>query len=135
MSVELWSLFAAGIVMFVSISIQSLYLDFTSGLAYGMSNRETPPPGHGPVGNRLDRNVRNQIEGLALFVPLIAVAIVADISNPWTQIGAVFYVASRALFVPAFAFGLVPLRTAIWTAGFFALPAIAFGIVIGSGLG
>ncbi|MEM9238384.1 MAG: MAPEG family protein [Pseudomonadota bacterium] len=41
------------------------------------------------------RNVRNQIEGMALFVPLVVIASITGISNGWTQWGALIFVCAR----------------------------------------
>lgn len=129
MSIELWALFGAGLVVFLSVLAQGLYLDLTSGVAYVLTSRETPPPSHGPLGGRLDRNVRNQIEGMAVFAPLVVVAALAGISNIWTQGAAVAFLASRVIFAPVYAFGLTPLRTVVWSVGFFALPVFAYGVL------
>lgn len=131
MSIELFALVALGIILFVSILAQSLYLDLTSGFAYGFSSRDTPAQSHGVAGQRLDRNVRNQVEGIALFLPLAVVAAASDVSNSWTQWAAIIYVVSRAVYPFAYVFGLNPVRTIIWSIGFLALPAFVHGLIAG----
>ena len=133
MTIELWSLVGCAAVMFLSIALQGLYTDVTSGLRYVFSTREEDPPRHGPMGGRLDRNVRNQVEGLTMFAPLVLVAAVAGISNNVTEIAAIVTLISRILFVPAYAFGLVPFRTIIWSGSFFAVPAFIFGMIMSVG--
>lgn len=41
-------------------------------------------------------------------------------SSTVTQYAAYIYLAARVLYVPAYAFGLRPWRSAIWAVGFFA---------------
>ncbi len=81
------------------------------------------------MGGRLDRNVRNQVEGLAFFAPLVLIASVADISTGLTQAAAIIVVIARALYVPAYAFDLNPFRTMFWMGSFFGSGAFAFGII------
>lgn len=129
MSTELWALFGTFAVALVSILAQGMYLDLRSGIPYVLSSRDTTAPNHGPLGGRLDRNVGNQVEGMILFLPLVAVSELAGISNVWTVNAALVYLAARVLYLPAYAFGLVPFRTMIWSAGLFALFAYGWGIL------
>ena len=64
-----------------------------------------------PLDGRLARNVRNQIEGMALFVPLVVIASITGISNGWTQWGALIFVCARLAYVPFYAFGIKGLRS------------------------
>ena len=132
MSVELWSLFAVFGVMLFSVLAQGTYLDLRAGIPYVLSSRAEPPPNHGPLGARLDRNVRNQVEGLALFLPLVLISATSGISNGWTENAALAYAASRAAYVPSYAFDLVPVRTLIWAAGLASLFAFAWGLTTGA---
>ena len=84
------------------------------------------------MGARLDRNVRNQIEGLAFFAPFVLIASVAGISTGLTQMAAIVVVIARALFVPAYAFDWNPFRTLFWMGSFFGSGAFAFGIISAS---
>lgn len=129
MSVELWALLGTFAIALMSILAQGFYLDLRAGLRYVLSSRETAPPNHGPLGGRLDRNVRNQVEGMMLFVPLVLVSELAGISNGWTQGAALAYVAARALYLPAYALALVPFRTLVWSIGLAALFAYTWGVL------
>lgn len=125
---ELWMLFAAFGITAVSIFVQGMHLGATAGNAYVLSDRSDPAPFEGPMGGRLARNVRNQIEGMALFVPLVLIASLAGISNGWTQWAALIFVCARLAYVPLYAFGVKGLRSMAWTAGFFSLLAFAWGL-------
>lgn len=129
MTIELWALFGCTLILFFSILCQGAYLDLTAGIKYALSSRADAPPNQGPMGGRLDRNVRNQVEGLAFFAPLVLIASVADISTGLTQAAAIIVVIARALYVPAYAFDLNPLRTMFWMGSFFGSGAFAFGII------
>ena len=132
-TIELWALLGCGLVMLLSIIAQAIYLDSKAGLGYGLGNRDAPPTGLGDAGGRLDRNVRNQVEGLAMFIPLVVVAGLAGISNPWTQRAALVYVTTRLLYFVLYALGVKAVRSVVWGVGFFALLAFVFGILAQAG--
>ena len=67
---------------------------------------------------RLMRALDNHFEGLILFTLAVVVVTLSGGSSWLTAACAWTYLAARALYVPAYAFGLVPWRSAIWTAGF-----------------
>lgn len=121
-------------ILFGSIIAQGLYTDLVSGLAYSLSSRDLPAPRYGVLGHRLARNVRNQLEGLAVFLPLAVVAAELGVSNPWTQWASAVYVGARALYPFAYALGWTPYRSILWSVGFLALPVFAYGLVSGAGL-
>jgi uncharacterized MAPEG superfamily protein len=95
MSLEMLSLILVVGVFFLSIVGQSLYTDFTEGLAFAMSSRDAPPANAGVSGRRLDRNVRNQVEGLIVFTPLVLAVELQQGSTALTQTAALVYPASR----------------------------------------
>lgn len=129
MSIEIICLLLVGGVFFASILAQSLYTDFTEGLAFAMSSRDRPPGNAGPVGFRLDRNVRNQIEGLILFTPLVVAVELQQASGALTQTAAMIYAASRVFYPLCYVLGLNPWRTLVWSIGFTALPVMAWGLL------
>ncbi len=134
MIVELWALLGSAIVMLLSIVAQAVYLDMKAGAAYGLSNRDGAPAGLGDLGGRLDRNVRNQIEGLVMFIPLVVISAAGGVSNPWTQRAAVVYVIARFAYFLVYAAGVTILRSLIWMIGLLALLAYIIGIVKQTGL-
>lgn len=75
MTIELWALFGCTVILFFSILCQGTYLDLTSGIKYALPSLAEAPPKQGPMDARLDRNVRNQVEGLTLFAPFVLVAV------------------------------------------------------------
>ncbi len=134
MSIELWALLGSCLVMLLSIVAQAVYMDVKAGAAYGLSNRDGTPSGIGDLGGRLDRNVRNQIEGLVMFIPLVVISAAGGISNPWTQRAAVVYVITRLAYFLVYAAGVTILRSLIWIVGLVALLVYVYGIVQQTGL-
>ncbi len=73
-----------------------------------------------PRTGRLFRALNNHFEGLILFTLAVVVVTLSNQSTAVTQCAAWTYLAARVLYVPAYAFGLVPWRSAIWFVGFLA---------------
>ena len=69
---------------------------------------------------RLMRAVTNGFEGLVMFAPAALIIAISGQSTPITAVAAWVYVAARILYVPAYAFGWRPWRSAIWGIGFLA---------------
>ena len=77
-----------------------------------------------PVGGRLVRAMNNHFEALILFTLAVVVVTMSGQSGGLTAICAWIYLAARVLYVPAYALGLVPWRSVIWTIGFAATLAM-----------
>ena len=130
MNIELWALFVAGIMTYLTILFQQLNMSASQGSAYSLSNRDTPIE-ETPLAGRLRRAAKNGTEAVAVFAPLVIVSSIEGVSNAWTEYAAIAFMASRVLYLPAYAMGLVPIRTMIWSLGFFALPFYVAGFFIG----
>ncbi|MEM8837586.1 MAG: MAPEG family protein [Pseudomonadota bacterium] len=132
MTVELWALFGVIVVFWLSIFLQQVQMDRAGGTKYALSNRDQ---GHAFEGatdltGRLTRNVRNHLEGLALFAPLVLIAAVSGTSNVWTQGAALLFLLTRALHFLFYASGITPFRSFAWGIGFFlAIGAFIYGLV------
>ncbi|PZD72201.1 hypothetical protein C1752_03787 [Acaryochloris thomasi RCC1774] len=134
MTIELWSLLSVTAILWIAILVQQLQLDITGGAKYALSNREQ---GYSfkeatALTGRLARNVRNHVEGLALFAPLVLTAAIANISNTWTQSAAIAFSVTRGLHFFFYAAGITPFRSFAWGIGFFlALGSFVFGLITG----
>ncbi|MFW8635779.1 MAPEG family protein [Cribrihabitans pelagius] len=69
---------------------------------------------------RLYRAMNNHFEGLILFTIACLAVTLADKSSPLTTGCAYAYLGARLAYVPAYAFGWVPWRSLIWSAGYLA---------------
>ncbi len=70
-----------------------------------------------PQTGRLWRALNNHFEALILFSIAVIVVTLSDQSTVFTQACAYLYLIARVLYVPAYAFGLVPWRSLIWCVG------------------
>ena len=121
MTPELTALALAGLLQAVQFTLFAIPANLELGTRYTSSPRDTPPPR--PMSTRtgrLQRALNNHFEGLILFTLAVVVVTLGNQSTQVTQTAAWTYLAARILYVPAYAFGWRPWRSAIWAVGFFA---------------
>ena len=128
MSPELTILGLYGLFTVLTILAQATAAHLQLGPRITLSARDRVPP-LSPLLGRLQRCVTNGVEGLALFTPAVLVAHLSGQSTGFTTLCAWSYVAARALYIPAYALGLVPWRSLIWSAGL-----LATLLLLGAGL-
>ena len=134
MTIELWVLLGLALLLFAAIFVQQITMDKVYGTQYALSNRDGPAR-LSPDVERLGRLVRNHVEGLAVFTPLVLVATLTQTSNAFTQVAALVILAARILHFVFYALGVTPLRSVVWGIGFLlATPAFIFGLFRGIGL-
>ena len=129
MTPELTTLALAALLLaaqFVPFSILA-NRDLTPG--YTSSPRDRPPSRQMSIlTGRLQRALNNHFESLILFTIAVVVVTLGQQSTHVTQYAAYIYLAARILYVPAYALGWRPWRSAIWVVGF----AATFTMIIAS---
>lgn len=130
MSVELWSVFVTGAMLWVSIVIQQLHLDKKGGTAYALSNRDQPPPDV-PAQARMLRAVRNQSDVAAVWIALVIVQQLVSSPGALTYWASVAMIGSRVLYFPFYALGVTPFRSLVWALFLVAAPVFAVGTILG----
>jgi uncharacterized MAPEG superfamily protein len=121
MTPELTALALAGLLQAVQLTVFATPANLELTPAYTTSPRDTPPPRPmSRVTARLQRALNNHFEALILFTLAVVVVTLGGQSTPLTQTCAWIYLAARVLYIPAYAFGWSPWRSAIWGVGFFA---------------
>lgn len=130
MTIELWSVFATGGMLWLSIVIQQLHLDKIGGTAYALSNRYDPPP-NSPAQGRLLRAVRNQSDVASVWIALVVVQQLVSTSGSLTSWAAAAMIVSRVFYLPLYAFGITPFRSLSWALFLMAAPVFAVGTILG----
>lgn len=121
MSVELTVLALAGLLQAVQFLLFALPANMELGTGYTSSARDKPPSRQLSITTaRLQRAMNNHFEGLILFTLAVVVVTLGGQSTEVTQTAAWVYLVARVLYIPAYAFGWRPWRSAIWGIGFFA---------------
>lgn len=121
MTSELTALALAGLLQAFQIGLFATPANLEIGPAYTTSARDRPPSRQlSVVTGRLQRAMNNHFEGLILFTLAVVVVTMGNQSTAVTQTAAWIYLVARVLYIPAYAYGLRPWRSAIWGVGFIA---------------
>lgn len=128
---ELTVLALAGLLQAAQYALFAIPANIELGTGYTSSARDRPPSRSLSVlTGRLQRAMNNHFEGLILFTLAVIVVTLGNQSTPLTHACAWTYLGARTLYIPAYAFGWHPWRSAIWGLGFFAtLTMIAAALV------
>ena len=124
MTPELTALALAGLLQVIQFMLMSIPANLELGPGKTLGPRDPDRLGKplieqvSPRTGRLFRALNNQFEGLILFTLAVVVVTLSDQSSPFTAACAWTYLVARVLYVPAYAFGLVPWRSLIWIVGF-----------------
>ena len=121
MTPELTALALAGLLQAVQFAVFAIPANKELGVGYTRSARDKPPSRQmSTLTGRLQRALNNHFEALILFTLAVVVVTLGNQSTPVTQYAAWTYLAARVLYIPAYAFGWRPWRSAIWGVGFLA---------------
>lgn len=119
MSVELKVLALAGLLQIIQYVLMAVPVNRQLGTDYAAGNRDEPRQASGLAG-RMKRALDNHFEGLVMFSLAVVVVTLGEHSSGLTEGCSWAYLASRVLYIPAYASGIPFLRSAIWTIGFVA---------------
>lgn len=129
MSAELTALIAAVLVQILAIGAAQAQVNRELGPRYNAGPRDKTPEVSVLLG-RLRRAVNNGFEGLAMFAPVVLSLAVAGVTNTVTVVAAWVYVLARIIYIPAYAKGLSPWRSAIWGIGFLATLTLVIAALV-----
>lgn len=128
---ELRVLALAGLLQAAQYALMSLAANRDLGVAYTTGPRDAPPSRPlSPLAGRLSRALDNHAAALSLFTLAVAVTLLGPGSRPFTAACAWLYLAARLLYIPAYALGWAPWRSAIWGLGFLATLAMLFAALL-----
>jgi uncharacterized MAPEG superfamily protein len=121
MTPELTALTLCGLLQALQFILFAVPANLELGTGYTSSARDKPPSRQMSTRTaRLQRALNNHFEALILFTLAVLVITVSNQSTPTTQAAAYTFLAARILYVPAYAFGWRPWRSAIWGIGWLA---------------
>jgi uncharacterized MAPEG superfamily protein len=121
MTPELTALALAGLLQALQFTAFAIPANKELGVGYTSSPRDRPPSRQMSIlTGRLQRALNNHFEGLILFTLAVVVVTLGNQSTAVTQYAAWAYLGARILYIPAYALGWRPWRSAIWGVGFLA---------------
>jgi uncharacterized MAPEG superfamily protein len=130
MTPELTALALAGLLQMVQLCLMAVPANIQLGPRYTLGPRDQKRELSGVAG-RLHRALTNHYEGLILFTAAVVVVSLSGRGSELTEACAWTYLAARVAYVPAYAFGIPYLRTAIWTVGFAATGLMLLAVLVG----
>ncbi len=131
MTPELTALTLAALLQCLQYALYAIPANRDLGMGYTSSARDRAPSRQLSVlSGRMQRAFANHFEGLILFTIAVSVITLSNQSTPTTQFAAYSYLAARIAYVPAYAFGWRPWRSAIWFVGFFATLTMLVAVLI-----
>ncbi len=131
MTPELTALALAGLLQMVQFVLFAVPANLELGTRYTSSPRDRAPERPlSTLTSRLQRAMNNHFEGLILFTLAVVVVTLSGQTSPLTATLAYTYLIARILYVPAYAMGLAPWRSAIWAVGWFATLALMLTALI-----
>ncbi|QRZ13447.1 MAPEG family protein [Paracoccus methylovorus] len=119
MAAETTALALAALLQAAQIGLAAASMNRDVGAKWNASPRDTQPEFSALTG-RLRRAVNNHFEALILFTIAVLLVVLGDAGSPLTVFCAWLYLLARLLYIPAYAFGWSPWRSAIWAVGFIA---------------
>ncbi|PLL11234.1 hypothetical protein C0V75_18350 [Tabrizicola sp. TH137] len=131
MTPELTALALAGLLQMAQFILFAVPANMELGTRYTSGPRDRPPERpFSTLTGRLQRAMNNHFEGLILFSLAVLVITVSDQSTPFTAACAWAYLGARILYIPAYAWGWRPWRSAIWTVGWCATLGLMLAALI-----
>ena len=116
---------AYGLLVILTLVAQATGAMSQLGLGYLMSSRDEGRSVSG-MSARLDRALNNSVVAMALFAPAVLLHVVAESTSPQTLLAAQAFLLGRVIYLPAYVFGIVGLRTLAWALGFLATALLYF---------
>ena len=116
MTYELTMVVYAAVLLFIMIGVQGGVGLLNNGLTWGGGARDQaakPNVLHG----RATRAVRNHIEALSMFVPIVLVLNAAGISNEATVLWTKVFIGARVAYAVLYWLGTPWARTIVWAIG------------------
>jgi uncharacterized MAPEG superfamily protein len=131
MTPEVTALALSGLLLLAQFLHVSVLANLELGSRYFTSPRDRAPDRELSVRTaRLKRAYENHREWIVPFAIAVAVVQMAGANSGFTAACAWVYVAARLAYVPAYALGWSPWRSAIWAVGFFATLAMLVAALI-----
>lgn len=131
MTPELTALTLAGLLQMVQFILFAVPANMELGTRYTSGPRDRAPERpFSTLTGRLQRAMNNHFEGLILFTLAVVVVTLSGQSSAATATCAWAYLAARLLYIPAYAWGWRPWRSAIWAVGWFATLGLMLAALI-----
>jgi uncharacterized MAPEG superfamily protein len=122
---ELSILLTYGLVVALLLGLKLTGMMTQLDMGYLLSSRDEHRTLEGMVG-RTDRAFNNSVIALVLFAVPVLVMGLRDNFTGESLLASQVFLAARVVYIPAYVFGIVGLRTVVWLVGFLATVLLYF---------
>jgi uncharacterized MAPEG superfamily protein len=110
LAVLAWGCILALVHLFVAVRFKTRQY----GTKWNVGARDEALPAPQPVVGRLARAQANFFETFPVFAAAALIVSIAGLGDRWTALGAILWIAGRAVYLPLYAFGIPYVRTLAW---------------------
>ena len=129
MGFELQMVLGTVLSLFVLLMFQGALVPLNQGFGWGLGSRDSKQE-YTAMQGRTTRTIANHIEGMLLFIPLVAIVELAGLSSTLTALGAGIYLAGRIAFAPIYLIGVPYLRSLAWGVAVLGIMLVGFEVVV-----
>lgn len=122
---EITVLVLYGLLVIVTLLLQATGALTQLGIGYLLGSRDEQRTVSG-IAARLERALSNSVTAMVLFAPAILLIVVTDSSTNQSILASQAFLIARLVYLPAYAFGIVGLRSLAWTVGLFSTALLYF---------
>lgn len=112
LAVLAWGCILALVHVFAAVRVKTR--QYGTKWNVGARDETLPPPD--PLVGRLARAQANYFETFPIMAAAILIVTVANLTSPWTAIGALLWLGARIVYLPLYGFGVPVVRTFVWAA-------------------
>ena len=128
MAFELQTIVWTSIILLVLLAFQGLLIPLNQGVGWGLGSRDSKQE-FSAIQGRAARTVANHIEGMLVFVPLILVVHIVELSSSLTLWGAALYLAGRIAFAFLYLGGVPVARSLAWAVSLTGIMLVGYEVV------
>lgn len=106
-----------GLLVLLTLLLQTSGAAQQLGIGYLLSSRDEHRTVRG-LSARLDRALANSVTAMAMFAPAVLLLTTTGATSSASLLAAQVFLIGRIVYLPAYVFGLVGIRTLAWLCGF-----------------
>lgn len=114
-----------GLLVILNLLLQATGALGQLGMGYLLSSRDEHRTVSG-IAARLERALNNSVTAMVLFAPAVLLIVVTDNSTNQSVLACQAFLIARLVYLPAYAFGLVGIRSLAWTVGLLSTALLYF---------
>lgn len=112
-----------GLLVIATLILQATGALTQLGMGYLLGSRDEARTVSG-IASRLERALNNSVTAMVLFAPAVLLHVIAGTTSNQTLLAAQAFLIARIIYLPAYAFGIIGIRSLAWSVGIVATVAL-----------